>query len=812
MKKEQVDQTLRRHVLQTVQLLFAPGDVVEVRAPEVTERNRDRTYQAPYFGYFDSEHWEELARQTVDLTDQAAGIYVTLNPCQPALLARRANRLDRASGKSHTTTDRDIIRRRWLPIDCDPVRPAGVSATAMEHQLALDRADAIRRGLSERRWPEPLRADSGNGGHLLYAVDLPNDEATNQLFKRCLQTLNMTWGDDQVTVDESVANAARIWKLYGTKAGKGDSTPERPHRYARLLEPPTERPPCVTLEQLSALAATAHTTTINATSNNRSGAFDVEAWVNEHVDVLSGPRAWQGGRRWVIKCPWDPSHTDRSGYIVQFPSQAIAAGCQHASCQGKGWKELREMLDPEHASKVPRAGSEGNGKTRKGKKEDAPPTPPEIGRMLEGKNRFLYIYETLHVYRDGLYIPEGEPWVRLRTQEILDDDSTKADGNEVVYWLATRHRTRPDLVNSGDRINLQNGLLDWRNEKLHPHSPEELTTVQLPTRWDPNAYHERLDRFLDEILPSRAVRELLEEIIGYALLTDCRFQKAAVLVGKGSNGKSTLLNVVQATFGGPNISNVTLQALAENRFASASLVSKMLNVYADLPRQAIEESDVFKALVTGDFIEVEQKYRPSFTFKNRAKLIFSANELPNSKDLSHGFFRRWIIVPFPRNFKEDGDADPQLEDKLITAEARSYLLLLAVRGLRRLVERGGFPTTAETSSAQEDYLRQCDPVIRFVEDCCIRGGEVSRQGLYNAYTAWCQSEGIKKPLTQVWFSRRIRAHMPEIQDCRPGTDGYRARLLSGISLTPWTPRPQNDEGDQGGDDDSVQSILGIPRW
>jgi len=130
------------------------------------------------------------------------------------------------------TGDRNILRRRWLPIDCDPERPTGISATAAEREHALERARQIARFLREKGWQLPLVGDSGNGAHLLYRVDLPADDGG--LVKSCLEALALRFGGDGVKVDTSNSNPARIWKLYGTVARKGDSTPDRPHRLASL--------------------------------------------------------------------------------------------------------------------------------------------------------------------------------------------------------------------------------------------------------------------------------------------------------------------------------------------------------------------------------------------------------------------------------------------------------------------------------------------------------------------------------------------------------------------------------------------------
>jgi hypothetical protein len=210
-------------------VLLEPGSVTELRVPHA---GREGTVS----GYF-SDH-DALAREAARWSGKAPGVYVTLNPVLPALLARAANRV--RTRAEQTTSDRDILRRRWLPIDFDPVRPAGISATEAEHGAALMAAQVVRGDLGAAGWPVPLFADSGNGGHLEYCVDLPNDDAATLLLRRCHAALALRFDDDTVRVDVTTFNAARIWKVYGTLAAKGDPTPDRPHRLARLLEvPPT---------------------------------------------------------------------------------------------------------------------------------------------------------------------------------------------------------------------------------------------------------------------------------------------------------------------------------------------------------------------------------------------------------------------------------------------------------------------------------------------------------------------------------------------------------------------------------------------
>jgi hypothetical protein len=214
-------------IQRSAELLMEPGQVNEVRIPK-TGRN------GTISGYFDDPG--KIADAVARFDGNVPGIYITLNPCNPPLLARAANRMrERAE---ITTGDVDILRRGWLLIDCDPKRPAGISSTNNEHGRAISVACGIWDDLHSAGFPDPVVADSGNGAHLLYRVSLPNTPESTQLVKRILSGVAKHSSTDDVDVDVSVHNAARITKLYGTLTCKGDSTPERPHRRSCILEIP----------------------------------------------------------------------------------------------------------------------------------------------------------------------------------------------------------------------------------------------------------------------------------------------------------------------------------------------------------------------------------------------------------------------------------------------------------------------------------------------------------------------------------------------------------------------------------------------
>lgn len=213
-------------------LRVIPDQVFELRVPKLPGRGKGYTAA----GWFDD--YAKLATAALDMERRGApGIYVTLNPCNPALLGRANNRL--IEYIESTTADKDIIRRAWLPIDCDPVRLAGISSDNAELEAARLRIIEVERWLSQELGTEPgIRAFSGNGWHMLYRVDLPNDDQSTAFIKRVIDAAAQKFNSGTVHIDETVFNAGRIWKLYGTLARKGDQVQRlgRVHRRARILQ------------------------------------------------------------------------------------------------------------------------------------------------------------------------------------------------------------------------------------------------------------------------------------------------------------------------------------------------------------------------------------------------------------------------------------------------------------------------------------------------------------------------------------------------------------------------------------------------
>jgi hypothetical protein len=169
----------RDEILRAIRLLTRQQGIYEVRALGTVP------YGHVARGYFDASKLDK-ATALIDAiaSTTAAGFYITLNPTEPGSLARASNRLAMERNRT-STSDKEIVKRQWLPIDCDPIRPV---ATDVEHQAALDRAKKIRAFLRAQDWDEPILADSGNGAHLTYLLDnLPNDDESTALIKRVLE-------------------------------------------------------------------------------------------------------------------------------------------------------------------------------------------------------------------------------------------------------------------------------------------------------------------------------------------------------------------------------------------------------------------------------------------------------------------------------------------------------------------------------------------------------------------------------------------------------------------------------------------------
>jgi len=310
-------------------------------------------------GYFDNS--DALAKAAAS-QEQAQGVYFVFNEINPDLLARANNRL--VPGLKTLTRDSDITSIRYLPVDIDAERPAGISATHTEHETALAAARSIRDYLVQNIGVPAnavILGDSGNGAHIMVRCDMPPGDASRDIINRCLKGLAAKFDTDDVHVDTSVGNQARIWKLPGTWARKGDSTEDRPHRQARLIEVPDTliATPKETLQKLAELAPVEPETRKDNGQRPISELFDLEGWLSKHGIEVKSAVPYRGGTRYIInQCPFVENHGARSDVAVfQGADGQLGFKCQHPSCQNMHWQDFRKHYEPEYNAGPPSNGN-----------------------------------------------------------------------------------------------------------------------------------------------------------------------------------------------------------------------------------------------------------------------------------------------------------------------------------------------------------------------------------------------------------------------------------------------------------------------
>jgi hypothetical protein len=229
--------------------IVEPGSVFEIRCLTDRKGRADA-------GYFDSIPAAATALAALEFPYK--GVYVTPNPVSPDLLARSYNRI--TPWIAETTLDDLVLRRRWLLADVDPRRPTGISSTDAEHMAALNKLDALSFVLAfEYGFPMPMTNSSGNGAHGMYPCDLPNTPEVRNSVQTFIKCLAARFNDTTAEIDTSVFNAARIWRLPGTWARKGDNIPTRPHRKSYIIRPAVPDGARVTLQQIETFnAANSH--------------------------------------------------------------------------------------------------------------------------------------------------------------------------------------------------------------------------------------------------------------------------------------------------------------------------------------------------------------------------------------------------------------------------------------------------------------------------------------------------------------------------------------------------------------------------
>jgi P4 family phage/plasmid primase-like protien len=391
----------------------------------------------------------------------------------------------------------------------------------------------------------------------------------------------------------------------------------------------------------------------------------------------------------------------------------------------------------------------------------------------------------LYVFEGGAYRPHGEQQITQRVKALLltTGDTKKWSSHrarEVVEFIrvdAPRLWDRPPA----DTLNLCNGLLDLCSRTLTPHTSGHFSPVQLPVTYDPTARCPRWESFLARVLPDDA-RTLPYELVAASMRGDVSDQTAVLLVGSGDNGKSTLLGAIVAVLGRENVASLALQRLEIDKFSVVRLLGKLANVCADLPSDHLTSTSTFKALTGGDQLTAERKFQGSFEFTPFARLLFSTNHYPQSKDSSPAFFRRWLVVPF------DAVIAPQerileLAADLAAPRELSGVLNQALMVLPDIRSRGGFSQSETTRAAMMEFREMTDPLMAWLERCTTLTplGVTSKKDLHITYGAYAEANG-RPPMSPKSFYAGVKRLRPGLTEAQRRVYGEVRDVFLGIEL------------------------------
>jgi len=315
-----------------------------------------------------------------------------------------------------------------------------------------------------------------------------------------------------------------------------------------------------------------------------------------------------------------------------------------------------------------------------------------------------------------------------------------------------------------DKINLLNGIYDVRAKALVDHTPDLLTTIQLPVHYDPSAKCPAWEKQIAETFPEDAVKEgVAWQIVAWAM-TPASNQKALMLYGPGGTGKSAFLDALKSFLGEGNVSAVPLQRLETDKYACASLVGKLANICGDLPSTSLKTCSNFKLITGGDAIFAERKYLDAFSFVASSKLIFATNQLPICYEANDAFFDRWEILSLTKCFRNQ-PGQKRSEDLMAELSKPSELSGVLNKAIEALphVLKHGITRTPSMRLAQIEFRSEVNPIEAWMDDRVEPSSEgiITKAVLYEDYKKYAKHhdapmlthKAFSTELVKVWSTR-----------------------------------------------------------
>ena len=681
-------------------------------------------------GYFDS--YDDALRAVENEPSQYKAAYFTLNPIKlPDSIPVNPQAL---TPSRNTAGDSDIARRVSLLIDFDPPRTAGTNSSEGEKQAAREQAERVREFLGNRNWPEPMLCDSGNGWHLIYCIDLPNDDSSTELVRGVLARLHQLFP----MVDAGNFNASRLCKLYGSWARKGEHSDERPWRRSAIIEEGSDT--IVTEQQLRALSPTPLTVQApqkadDVKLNSLLGFLDYYG-----VALRSEPREVPGGWQIEVECPWVSEHSSetRRDTVVSFIA-GLGNGfrCLHSHCVDRRWREFRAELEKRNPGLAPYYG------------KLPPMTHSDIARtFVESHDGFVRIYDldnATGVWISGKRWALGDPGdalLRVAIRRYLDElfdrygeqQQRTLDGKKENRWML-RHAAfvsgvlaevkpwlppKPSRDFDADSTILP--LLDGKTADLRAGIIREMQREDCQTKRIPVVPADiptpRFDRFLREITCGD------DELAAYMLrlmalcITGLALHLLIFFYGRGRNGKGVLLRLLEKMLGREMFAislrpeDVEYHRGSEdrNKRLMGRLRGKRLAYTGETVSGHLDWT-LLKMLTGGDTLAGADLYKNTEGFAPSHTLILTTNDRPTLPP-TVAFKERLRFVPFKGDFSKSKDFT--LEDDL--AREMPGILWRLIKTAPAVLADGDVPPAA-VREATDDVMDENDVARPFIEAC-----------------------------------------------------------------------------------------------
>ncbi len=364
------------------------------------------------------------------------------------------------------------------------------------------------------------------------------------------------------------------------------------------------------------------------------------------------------------------------------------------------------------------------------------------------------------IYADGIYVPQGKTYIKEFVREVMDSAFNTFFCNQVIAKIeADTFTEQSTFFNSWtkEEIIVLNGILNLETRELSEYTPDKIFFNKIPVIYDPTKDCPAIDAHFHEVLKYEGDVPVMYEIFGFILWKEYFIEKAIMFSGSGRNGKGKTIELMTQFVGIENTSHILLQQFQSDKFATISLFNKLVNVGADIGHDALIQTSIFKGLTGRDEQEADRKFQSRIKFKNHAKMIFSANEIPKTHDNTPAFWNRWVLIEFPYEFlpqkeidcKADRSmvklADPNIVDKMATQSEMSGLMNKALDGLDRLRENGDFSYSKNTTEVKNMWIRKSDSFAAFISEMCESDYDsyIKKDEMSESYSKYCREYGLK---------------------------------------------------------------------